>query len=153
MCGFSSEVFDEFVLLGGELAVIQGFEKQGTRGGGFGEDGNDCLAGAESPHLFSAADFGDVGAFSEDGDEGVGVVYGVFDIAAPGCATVDLVGVEPGSEVGLGEEVAELVGEGGAVFAGVRDEDAAGAGLVFDLALAGGMEDSFYRDVFKRWRR
>jgi hypothetical protein len=127
--GFGSEVFDELVLLGGELTVIQGFEKQGTRGGGVGEDGNDCLAGAESAHLFGAADFGDVGAFGEDGDEGVGVVYGVFDIAAPGCAAVDLLRVEPRFEVGLGKKVAELVGEGGAVFAGVRDEDAARGGL------------------------
>ena len=74
--------------------------------------------------MLGAADLGEVGSGSEDRENYLGMVDGLFDFEGPGVGGVEGAGVEPDFEGGGGEIFLEAESEGCAVAVGVGDEDA-----------------------------
>jgi len=106
-----------------EIPELGGLQVEGDVGVPPGAEQDNGLSPAQRAQLPGTADGGFVGAGGEDGEHGGGAVGGLLDLACPGGAAVEAMGVQPGVEALGGEVVLELRREGGPVPVSVREKE------------------------------
>src|SRR4051812_6562174 len=93
---------------------------------GSGQDRDDMLPFVKGPHLFGAADFGEIGPFAQYRNQHLAAVERSFDVFTPGSTAGNPVRVGPSVAADGVEGVAEVMRRAGAIFPRVRDEHATG---------------------------